>query len=424
MLRLIAATTSARLAAAAGSLLVVVLTARWLGPEARGHVATAATWAQLLATFAHLSLGQVALHRASIARSGPWLREAWATLGRVLIVILSVSILLSIGLLAAQSAGTPVGYESIVGELPPPVLAVGVLLVPALVWEHHGGGLLMAVNRLDIQNRALLAGRAVTLLVAVAALAAGGGAVSIMLALVVGQATASSGGFAFLWRRRLTEPLLPGRPPVGSYLRSGLTLHPHAVGTFLALSAGVLVVNRFCGPADAAFFQLALQVIGTMLLLPMAVTSVVYGRVAAEGANAAWRTQRRLVAGFTAVMTCGAGLVVWLAEPIVVVLAGQAFAPAAPLVRWLAVAVPAMTFSALMAPQWIGRGLFAAASAITTAGGLFSVSLATWLVSRAQAPYGAAISFALSYCLMSLAAVWMVWHCERELRGQGARAAR
>ena len=39
------------------------LTARLLGPEGRGQVATITTWVGMFSTFAYLSLGQVALHR-------------------------------------------------------------------------------------------------------------------------------------------------------------------------------------------------------------------------------------------------------------------------------------------------------------------------------------------------------------------------
>ncbi|MCL4849679.1 MAG: lipopolysaccharide biosynthesis protein [Acidobacteria bacterium] len=410
MLRFIAVTTSARLVGAVLSLLVVMLTARWLGPDGRGQVAAAVTWAQLLATFGHLSLGQVALHRASTADGRAWFPQAWKTLTRAAGGAWLVATGLTFALLA-------VGSETF-GDVPPPVVAASLLLVPGLVWEQQGGGLLMAINRLDLQNRAVIVGRVVTLGVVSAVMAMGGRAGAVVVALAAGQAVVSAGGIRVLRARRAAGPPALAPTAGASYLRDAAVLHLNAVGTFLALWASVLIVNRFCGTADAAFFQMAVQLVGLLLLLPNAAASVFYGGLAATGARCAWESQRRMVGGLTALMAAAALLSMVFARPVVVLLGGEAFAPAVPLFRGLAFAVPAMTLGTLMAPQWIGRGLFGAAAAVTLAGGVLSTALSAWLVARWGDPQGATVSFVTTYSLFALANAWLVWRCERDRRGR------
>src|SRR5437660_8506560 len=57
---------------------ILMITARWLGPEGRGEIAAVTAWVALFGTLGCLSLGQVAIHRATTLRGRPWLG---ATLG-------------------------------------------------------------------------------------------------------------------------------------------------------------------------------------------------------------------------------------------------------------------------------------------------------------------------------------------------------
>src|ERR1017187_8589915 len=73
-------TSGARIYALAAGSLSLIISARALGPEGRGVVATAVTWALLLATVGHLSLGQVAIHRAAGKPVPEWLGTTLAAL--------------------------------------------------------------------------------------------------------------------------------------------------------------------------------------------------------------------------------------------------------------------------------------------------------------------------------------------------------
>src|SRR4051812_45083101 len=88
--RSIGLTSGARIYSVAAGTAGVVITARALGPEGRGTIATAVTWSLLFATVGYLSLGQVAIHRATGRNSSQWLGP---TLGVLLAMAAAVTVL-------------------------------------------------------------------------------------------------------------------------------------------------------------------------------------------------------------------------------------------------------------------------------------------------------------------------------------------
>src|SRR5262245_65182834 len=79
---------------------ILVITARWLGPEGRGEIAGVMTWVGLFSTFGYLSLGHVAIHRATTLREGPWLGPTFG------------SLLLLTGVVTFLGCGVAIGLSS------------------------------------------------------------------------------------------------------------------------------------------------------------------------------------------------------------------------------------------------------------------------------------------------------------------------
>src|SRR5206468_351681 len=109
---------------------------------------------------------------------------------------------------------------------------------------------------------------------------------------------------------------------------------------------------------------------------------VLYSKMSQVGVNAVWPFQKRILLGMTALMIVASGVAAVAAPFIINLLAGPGFAPSADIFRILLLAIVGTVFSAVMAPQWIGRGLFWQAAAITLACGFSSVALAFWLVPK------------------------------------------
>jgi O-antigen/teichoic acid export membrane protein len=371
--RSIGLTSGARIYAVFAGACSLVITARILGPEGRGIVATCVTWALLLSTIGYLSLGQVAIHRASRFPGTEWLGT---TLAALMAMAAGVSVL---GWLAALCIYLATDGDAF-GEVPAWALALGMATLPLLVWEQYGSALLTAVGRLGFYNRAQIAGQTIgVVLILVLVGAAGAGVAGALVALLLAQAVIAAAG----WRHliRLAGPSLSlDRGVLRELLTGGVKLHFNAIGTFLFTNAAVLIVQAIEGSSATGSFQVAVQVVSVALLIPQAASLVLYGEVARLGPDGAWPSNRRVLVWLSALMVAVSALAALLAPHVIPRLFGEDFSDAVPVFQILAFALVGQTFSAVMAPQWIGRGLFWQASAVTVALGLANVVASIFLV--------------------------------------------
>ena len=74
-----------------------------------------------------------------------------------------------------------------------------------------------------------------------------------------------------------------------------------------------------------------------------------------------------------------------------------------------------ITFSAVMAPQWIGRGYFWQAAALTLFVGFISLAVGFWLIPQSGIQ-GAVIAFLVTYGVSILGNGAMAIHCEKRFR--------
>ena len=138
-------TSGAKIYSLSIGVFTLFLTARLLGPEGRGQVATITTWVGMFSTFAYLSLGQVALHRMAEDKQKQ-------RFGKLLGSLLLLTIVLTlVGYLVAQGLywGNPEGAFK---GLPVFPLVVGFLALPFMIWEQYGSSLLMGLERIRTYN--------------------------------------------------------------------------------------------------------------------------------------------------------------------------------------------------------------------------------------------------------------------------------
>lgn len=409
--RSISTTTAVRLWSAASSLLLLALTARTLGPDGRGIIAAATAWTLLFSTVAFLSLGQVALHLAAREQGEAWLPPVLGTLVAVTVV--------------ASALGWTVAYTAYAatgGELFTPLtgttLALAFLALPLFIWEQYGSSLLMGINRLDVYNRAVVVGRSAALVLAAAALALDAGVNGVLVAVALGQAVVALRGIRHLLTAAERRPR-PSRATARTLLSGGARLHANAVGAFLLTYTGVLAMSHYRGAVETGIYQLSTALLSAVLIVPQAAAWVMYARLSDTGADSAWAVHRRVLAGVSAI-ALAIGIAAAAASPLVVpAVAGPGFEDAAGLLALLLLSVPGLTWSAVMAPQWVTRGLFLQVSAITVGLGLVHLAGTLVLVPRHGAHGAAWATIGTSVAVLAVNA-WMVTHCEREWRREHA----
>lgn len=371
----IASASGAKIYALLTGIVTLVLTGRILGPGGRGTVATIMTWVALVSTCGYLSLGQVAIHRATRLRGQSWLGP---TLGSLLVLTCIISCagwLVSTGIFVATHGMAAKG-------IPTGLLIIGFLALPFMVWEQYGSSLLMAIDEIRIYNRAQVLGRTVGFVLVATLLCVFHWRESgALVATLMAQMTISIAGIGRLWKQAGVR-VRPDWETTRDLLQGGIKLHLNAIGSFLFMSTDVLVINRYRGPAETGQYQLAVQLTGILLLIPQAATTVLFSKTTQLGPDGVWPIQRRIL-GLLTLGMCVIGIVGAAVSPwIIPFVMGRDFRPAVPVFQLLMLNLIGMTFSTVMASQWIGRGLFWQVAVLTLTVGVLNFAANCALVPR------------------------------------------
>ena len=395
------------LAVGVGSTLI---TTRYLGPDGRGVLAAAVTWANLFTTVGYLSLPQVIMFLATARRQEEWLPPV---VGTLLVIVGATAV--GSWIVVAIMAGWP--GATVFRHLPVAVTLVTFAALPGMLWLENGNAVLIASNRLRVLNVTQVVGGSANLLLTFLLVAVFHiGVIGALAAILAAQLITCAIGLRSI--RRPRKRLNFDRAIATTLLSGGTRLHLNAVGTFLVTQSGVLVLNHFRSSAETAYYQLALQLITAIQVLPMAVSTVAYGIVLREGADTGWSDHRRLLIQSLAAVSVVVA-VAYAAAPVAVqVLAGREFLPAVDVFRTLLLGVIGMTMSTIMASQWISRGFFLRVAFMSTISGL-AVLGANWLVIPRYGMQGAAWVLVGIYTISILVNGVMLLWVERRWRRLG-----
>lgn len=363
MLKAVILTSGARVYSVAVSMIALILTARWLGPEGRGQAVVLITWVNLFSSVGYLSLGQVCIHRAGQDRDLAWLGEAVASLLVMTVVATIVGWIVAVGMWATSGS-------AVLGTTDVWLLVLAFAGLPFLIWEQYNSALLTLIGRLGIYNINQLVARSITLvLLAVLILGLGWGVQGFLIATLAGQIIVAAAGVRVLvgrvgWRVRTSLAA------VAQLVVTGSKLHLNAIGVLLFSSADILMIQYFRGPAEAGIFQFANQVFTALLIVPQAAVLVLNGKVSALDPATFWHEQKRMIALVMVLMTLAATVVAAVAGWIVPLIATDAFAQSVPILRIFCLGTIAATLNTMMGLQWIVQGRFLSAALLTLATGV------------------------------------------------------
>jgi enterobacterial common antigen flippase len=405
----IAHTGGAKIYSMLVGLVLLFLTARLLGPEGRGQIATITTWVGMFSAFAHLSLGQVSLHRMVDD-------QKISRVGKLLGSLLFLTIMLTTAGWIFALLIYLYNAEEIFKGLDVLPLAVGFLALPFMIWEQYGSSLLMGLGNVRIYNRNQVIGRTAALLIMLVLVGGfGWGVTGVMSATLSGQIIVSIGGISFLFTLAKSKNLVcwPDLSEIKALLTGGAKLHLNAIGTFLFTSTNILILNHFHGAEQTGYFQLAVQLLGVLMIIPQAACMVMYGEVAKLGPDGAWPLNKRLLSQLIIGMAALSGLAAILAPWGIRLLAGDAFDPAIAPFQIMLLGLLGMTYSTLMAPQWIGRGYFWQASVLTLFVGLVNLA-ANYLLIPEYGMWGAVYAFLGTYAFSMFGNGLMSLHCQKQ----------
>jgi O-antigen/teichoic acid export membrane protein len=408
-------TSGARIYSLIGGLVILTITARWLGPSGRGQVAASLVWANVFYLTGFLSLNYVAIHEAAAnPEDRRWLAPTMGTLFAFDAFVSVVGWIVAAILWFATSG-------QIYGAIPTRVLIIGLAIVPFYILEQYANGILIALGRLDIYNRAMIVMKTIVLLLVGIFCYLHFGVASAITTTLVGQIGMAVAGMPHAYR-------VAGSRMEFDFARlkrliaRGMKLHPSNVAMYLSGYSSVLLINHYLSAAQTGVYHFAMQLVEVMFVIPIAANLVLFSKTTEVGVIEAWPFHRRVLGGVMLVMTFGCIAAAILAPIGIPLLAGKAFTPSVPIFRWLLIAVWIGSISAVMMPQWIGRGLFVAISCVNVAAVAISLTVSFLVIRRLGIP-GVILATVLSYGTTAVASTVLAIRCELEYRRAVAAAA-
>ena len=307
------------------SVVTAVTVTRALGPDGRGLFATAVAMSAI-----GMQLGNLGLHASN----------TWAVARDRAIL----GALVANSLLASAIAGgiVIVGILIVAAVWPgslglsPDLLALALISIPIGIAFLLLQNLFLGLDRIRAYNGLEIANRAAATLVLVALAIAGIiTAVNAFAVVVVLWGLASLLSMVLLMRGRSLR-LVPSRTLIFEHARYGIKAYLGALASFLLLRVDVLLVQSMLGSEQTGYYSVAASLADNILLLPIVVGSLLFARLSAIADPVSqWRIARAAAAGLAVVMFAISVLAVFLSEPVIRILFGQAFLPSVNPFIWL-----------------------------------------------------------------------------------------
>ena len=356
-------------------------------PDDRGVYIAGFALLKTVTIVSSLSFGQIAIHHISERRNNS-VGDVGGSLmvGCVLFPVFTLLGLYAYGCISDE-------FRRIYLDPFLPLLAIG---LPVFVLEMYFYAFLTALGRLNTGNKAIVVGKT---------LAWGGvlmlgfvqdhlEANEVLTSLVGGQLVIVFGytvGVISEFRRRAIH-LSIKLQTFFEMLKKSIQLHPSLIGSVIFGGIDVLIAFKISGPKSASEYQIAVQLLAALSILPFAIAQFAYKLVSQIGARAAWQQFQVILFKFLVLHCVLAVLSAWVVWFIAHRYFHGQYANVGTLYMLLVVGAPGLFMSLVMAPFWIGFGYFSETSMLTLVTGTLMLPL-MYLLSVYFGVTGTAVAF-------------------------------
>jgi O-antigen/teichoic acid export membrane protein len=364
-----------------------VILARKLGPYDRGILALVLLLPQTVVTFVKLGITQANVYFINRERVAS---EQVASNSAALAIALGLSVAGCVWLLQGAL------LSSVLRGVAPWALALALVRVPLTLLDDYLYGVLQAVGQFRLYNTRLLVSEALRLvLIALALIVFDLGLFAAVLIHTVVNVF-NSAWLISTMRRAIPFTLRVDRGLLRKQLGFGVKSYVQTLTGHMLLRADVYMVSYFLGPAETAFYSLALRFTEMILEIPQAVGLVLYPKLASLPEHEVHRLTAQacrrtlLVTGFCVVLLA-------LFGPWVITLwYGQAYAPAGKPLLWAAIGALAMSIFVILTRDFTSQNRQKVNIAAGVPALVLNVGLNVLMI-PALGIVGAAMATALSY---------------------------
>lgn len=367
--------------------LIGVITARTLGPAARGIFSLVSTFPASVTTLTKFGQAQAVIYFIRREKEDPSVvasTAVWFGLGTGALLIAGV-LLLHEQILATVLRGVPLW--ALVAICP---------MIPILLMESYLYGVLQATDRFRVYNTRLL-GESVIALLLMAVVLVGLG-LGLPGALGVSVVLNTVMLLWVFWTIHKDTPLrfTFDRALFGRMFRYGMKSHLQIIASHFNFKAGVYLCSYYLTPSEVAFYAIGAKFAEQMMSLPQSLGLAMFPRLAGM-------TEERVHAMTAA--ACRQTLLVAIASALLLTLAGRfaivtlygvAYEPAAVPLVWISWGIVMMSMYVLLSRDFTARDrqVINVIAAYIALGG--NIGLNVWLIPR-YGIEGAAMGTSISY---------------------------
>ena len=295
-----------------------VMTARLLGPEGRGYLAT--FWAVAGVGVQFINLGLQSSNTYYISKDKAILPQ---TMGN------SLTVGLGLGAFAALLAGLFFLSWPRLSPLPMTLLILSLTAIPIGLTTMFLQNILLGLGDVRYFNLIELFGKILTVLVLGILFSGHWVDVLSVSILSLGISLFTLGWFWVRSSGYLKGPLRVSLDIFRDHLRYGFKAYVATFFGFLLLRVDILMVQYISGPKETGYYSMSSTMADYLYLLPMTVGTILFPNLSALSSKLEmWKSTRKVCGILTLVFIPGVLLSIILAKPIVVLLYGMAFEPA------------------------------------------------------------------------------------------------
>lgn len=360
-------------------IITLSITARWLGPEGRGIIASVLTWVNLFVDLFALSFGAVLIFKATDGVNKKWMSRAIGTLlGHTIIVSIigwAIVTLLYLG-------GKYWGWPKVLGDLSAITLIIGFSILPLGLWDTYTNSLLNIENRLNIYNKFQVIGSTTnSLSILILVVFSGIGVIGVLISKVIWQFIIAWGGIRNLLKNN-TFKVTYSYDTHKDLFKNGIKIHLGILGAIMISSIDIIMVNAYLGAEKTGIYQLAVQMSQLMLVISYAANTVLQGELTRKGVYGVWSYQKKIL-GLSLVFVISAGIILGLtADWWLILIAGEEFKESVKIFQLLLITIVVNTMTSVMSVQWLGRGWFLFNSGVTLIKGVLNIGLNALLIPK------------------------------------------
>jgi len=398
---------SAQVVAAVCMGIILLLTARSLGPYGRGIIATLVAFSTLVARLVSMSLGVIVISENQGGIDRKQLAHHFSIVLSYSLIAIGVTLLISIVFYHFD-------FYQIFSEISLQDFVAGIIAIPFLLWEEYASNFLTSLNRVETYNRNMVEGRLLGLLAIVVLMLSGYLTITSTLLVLCGVRVYASAAGWVITRKVLQQKLsftLKGIMPI---LLDGMKLHLMPLGILLLSNADILLVKSFCGLAVTGQYQFASQITTLILLAVHAASMVFMSKLSEAPAHEIWQRYRGTIYLFIMSVVVMAVMFGMITPMLIATFVGPEFTQAGTLFLWMLAPMILKSISLILTHQWVGRKLYWQASVVTVLIGAINIVLALILLPM-YGVVGAIVAAAVAYAVSMLLNIAMIYLSNRSV---------